>query len=280
MRIFLLALAACSVALCEGAAPRPPAWPQPKRLKAKLVETHAFRGRGAASQGLALGKEFYYGANSRTLCRFDKKWDLIETKPLRIEGVNHLGAIDYHDGYLWGGFLRGPEKGKHDPKLNRGIVAKIRASDLAIVQTWDLTHQVKWIDPVCFDGRHLWVGDLSDLGIHRYRFTRDGRLVRDGILRYPRELHFSQGIRVVGDRLYSIHTFGSMEGLFEFVIPEKLSDAPCHPIRSWNIRRTGMHLEGFDFVPGRPNQLWEAQGNHVDRYELEGLPNAPTHLPR
>jgi hypothetical protein len=33
-----------------------------------------------------------------------------------------------------------------------------------------------------------------------------------------------------------------------------------------------MHLEGFDFVPGQPNKLWEAQGKQVDLYELKGLP--------
>ena len=272
MKLLAFAILCALVLACEAAAPKKPDWPQPKKLKATIVETHPFGGRGAASQGLAIGKDFCYGSNARTICRFDKKWKLIETKTIKLEGVNHIGAIDCRDGHIWAGFLHGPEGGKHDPKLNRSIVAKIRASDLAVAQTWDITKDVKWIDPVCFDGQHLWVGDLSDLGIHRYKLTDEGRLVRDGILRYPRELHFSQGIRVVGDRLYSIHTFGSMEGLFEFAIPEKLTDAPNHPVRSWNVRRTGMHLEGFAFVPGHPNQLWEAQGNHVDRYELEGLP--------
>ena len=257
------------VSVCWAGAPETPV------LEAKLVETHAFRGRGGAGQGLAIGKEFYYGSNGSNICRFDKKWNLIETKRIQIDGVNHLGAIDYRDGIIWGGFLHGPEKGKHDPKLNRGIVATLRASDLTVTKTWDITRDVKWIDPVCFDGTHLWVGDLSDLGIHRYRLTGDGRLERTGVLRTPRELHFSQGIRVVGGCLYSIHTFGKKEGLFEFIIPQKLAATPCLPTRSWNVRRTGMHLEGFGFVPGHPNQIWEAQGNHVDRYELEGLPKAP-----
>ena len=271
MRRFLLLLAITCATPCAAGA-KAPTWPQPKRLKATLVETHKFGGRGAAGQGLALGKDFYYGSNGRNICRFDKAWKLIESKPLKIEGVNHLGAIDIHDGVIWGGFLHGPVKGKHDPKLNRSIIAKIRTSDLSIEKTWDITKDVKWIDPVCFDGTHLWVGDLSDLGIHRYKLTADGRLVRDGVLRYPRELHFSQGVRVVGNRLYSIHTFGSMEGLFEFVIPDPLPDKPVYPVRSWDVRRTGMHLEGFGFVPGHPNQIWEAQNNHVDRYVLDGLP--------
>ena len=64
--------------------------------------------------------------------------------------------------------------------------------------TWDITEDVTWIDPVCFDGRFLWVGDLSDLGLHRYRFE-DDRIVRDGVLRYPKALHFSQGIRIAGN---------------------------------------------------------------------------------
>jgi len=275
MESLLLAMLGALAMPVGAAAPKKPAWPQPKKLTATLVGTHAFGGKGAASQGLAIGEEFFYGSNAPTICRFDKQWKLLETKRIRLEGVNHIGAVDYHDGFLWAGFLHGPEGGKHDPKLNRSLIAKIRAKDLSVVQTWDITRDVKWIDPVCFDGTHLWVGDLSDLGIHRYKLTDDRRLVRDGILRYPRELHFSQGVRVVGNRLYSIHTFGSMEGLFEFVIPEKLTDKPVYPIRSWNVRRTGMHLEGFAFVPGHPNQIWEAQGNHVDRYELEGLPTTP-----
>ena len=84
-------------------------------------------------------------------------------------------------------------------------------------------------------------------------------------------MHFSQGIRVVGDKLYSIHTFGSMDGLYEFDIPKKLTDAINQPTRVWNIQETRMHLEGFDFLPGKPNQIWHCQGGWVDRYELHGL---------
>ncbi|MEA1952310.1 MAG: hypothetical protein U9N87_13075, partial [Planctomycetota bacterium] len=227
---------------------------------------------GRASQGLALADDSYFGSTETSICRFDTNWKLLEEKTIKVEGVNHIGAIDYHDGYIWAGFLNhGRSNGKHDPKLNRSVIAKIRAKDLTIVKTWDITADVKWIDPVCFDGRYLWVGDLSDLGIHRYKLV-GGELVRDGIFRYPKPMHFSQGIRIVGDKLYSIHTFGTMDGLFEFNIPDKLTAAVNQPVRVWNILESKMHLEGFDFVPGHPNQLWHAQGKQVDRYELEGLP--------
>jgi hypothetical protein len=32
-----------------------------------------------------------------------------------------------------------------------------------------------------------------------------------------------------------------------------------------------MHLEGFDFVPGSADQIWHAQGQQVDRWQLDGL---------
>jgi len=257
----LVVVVACALCLPSAEVPRP---------KARLIEQHKLGGKGAASQGLALSKEYYYSSNSTTICRFDTDWKLLEQKTIRLEGVNHLGAIHYHDGYIWGGFLHGPEAGKHDPRLDRAIVAKIRAKDLRVVQTWDLTEHVTWIDPVCFDGRHLWVGDMSDLGIHRYRLV-DGKLVRDGVFRYPKAMSFSQGIRIVGRKLYSIHTFGSMDGLFEFDIPAELTSTVNQPIRVWDIQETRMHLEGFDFVPGRPNRIWHAQGDQVDQYVLEGL---------
>ena len=227
---------------------------------------------GNASQGLALAEDSYYGSTATSIGRFDTNWKLREEKTISIEGVNHIGAIDYRDGYIWAGFLNhGRTNGKHDPKLNRSVIAKIRAKDLVIIKTWDITADVKWIDPVCFDGRYLWVGDLSDLGIHRYKLA-DGRLVRDGIFRYPKPMHFSQGIRIVGSKLYSIHTFGTMDGLFEFNIPDNLTAGVNQPVRVWNILESKTHLEGFDFVPGHPNQIWHAQGKQVDRYELEGLP--------
>ena len=236
---------------------------------ARLVEQHKL-GKGAATQGLALTKDHYYSATHLSIYRYDTAWKLLDEKRILIAGVNHLGAIDHHDGFLWAGLLHGPVNGKSDPKLNRSIIAKIRASDLAVVKTWDITKDVTWIDPVCFDGEHLWVGDLSDLGIHRYRIDGD-RLMRDGIFRYPKAMHFSQGIRVVGRKLYTIHTFGSMDGLFEFDLPEKLTDVVNQPTRVWPIQESRMHLEGFDFVPGQPNQLWHAQGEQVDRYELGGI---------
>ncbi len=240
-----------------------------RRESSMLLEQHKLEA-GAANQGLTLSDEHYFSSTSSTLFRFDTNWKLLDQKVIRIEGVNHLGAIDYHDGFLWAGLLHGPVNGKHDKRLDRSVIAKIRASDLEVVQTWDITEDVTWIDPVCFDGTHLWVGDLSDLGIHRYRLS-DGQLVRDGVLRYPKEMHFSQGIRVVGDKLYTMHTFGTRDGLFEFDIPEVLTDAVRQPVRVWDIQETRMHLEGFAFAPGRPGQIWHAQGGWVDRYQLHGL---------
>ncbi len=234
-----------------------------------LLEQRKLAG-GAATQGLALGKTHNFASNARTICRFDKNWKLIEQKTIRIDGVNHFGAIDYHDGFLWAGLLHGPEGGKYDKTLDRGKVAKIRASDLSVVQTWDITKDLTWIDPVCFDGTHLWIGDLRDLGIHRYRFDGD-RIVRDGVFRYPGGMHFSQGVRIVGGKLYSIHTFGSMDGLFEFDLPKTLDATVRQPTRVWEIAETRMHLEGFDFVPGHPDQVWHSQGQQVDRYRLDGI---------
>ena len=135
------------------------------------------------------------------------------------------------------------------------------------IRSLGLVGLARRIDPVCMDGKHLWVGDLSDLGIHRYRFDGD-QLVRDGIFRYPKAMHFSQGIRVVGQRLYTIHTFGDMDGLFEFDLPDEPTGDVQQPTRVWKIAETQMHLEGFDFVPGKRNQVWHAQGKQVDRYEL------------
>jgi hypothetical protein len=258
----VLAVAVLLMATASGA---------PKTEKAILQNQHPLKA-GAATQGLAIGENFFYGSNAKTLCRFDKNWKLIEQKTISIKGVNHLGAIHYRDGFIWGGFLNhAVVNGKSDPTQNSSIIAKIRAKDFKVMQTWDITKDVTWIDPVCFDGTHVWVGDLSDLGLHRYRLA-DGKLMRDGIFRYPKAMHFSQGIRVVGRKLYTIHTFGTMDGLFEFNIPEKLSAAIQQPTRVWPIQETKMHLEGFDFLPGKPNHLWHSQGKQVDLYELKGLP--------
>jgi len=243
----------------------------PKTERAVLIKQQLLKS-GGATQGLALGKKFYFGANATTLCRFDRNWKLIEQKTITIKGVNHLGAIHLRDAFIWGGFLNHVQvNGKSDPTQNRSIIAKIRAKDFTVMQTWDITKDVTWIDPVCFDGKYIWVGDLSDLGLHRY-LLKDGKLTRNGVFRYPKPMHFSQGIRVVGKKLYTIHPFGTMDGLFEFDIPAKLTDATLQPARVWPIQETKIHLEGFDFVPGRPNELWHAQGKQVDLYELKGLP--------
>ena len=243
--------------------------PSLSRPQSVLLEQHQLA-QGSAGQGTALTKRHYFTSTSRSIFRYDPHWNLIEEKEITIDGVNHIGAIDYHEGFLWAVLLHGPEKGRHDPKMNRSVIAKIRASDLVVVKTWDITKDITWIDPVCFDGAHLWVGDLSDLGIHRYRIDGED-IVRDGVLRYPAEMHFSQGIRIVGRKLYSIHTFGTMDGLFEFNIPDRLTDKCQQPVRVWHIAQPVMHLEGFDFVPGEPDQIWHCQGNEVDRYQLREI---------
>ena len=227
--------------------------------------------RGNAQQGLALSADHCFSSTSKSIYRYDRNWKLLQEQSIRIEGVNHVGAIHYHDGFIWAGLLHGPENGMHDPKLNRSIIAKIRASDLEVIQTWDITNDVTWIDPVCMDGHHLWVGDMSDLGIHRYRIEGD-KMVRDGIFRYPKAMSFSQGLRIRDGKLYSIHTFGSMDGLYEFKLPKNLTEAEQQPTRVWEIAENRTHLEGFDFVPGKPMQIWHSQGAQVDRYRLSPGP--------
>jgi len=240
-----------------------------RKLAARLVKQQKLA-KGAANQGMAIGEKHIFTANAHDICRYDKNWNFIEQKKIRIPKVNHLGAIDYHKGFIWAGLLHGPVGNKYDKKKDRSIIAKIRASDLKVVKTWDITTDLTWIDPVCFDGKHLWVGDLRNLGIHRYRIAGD-KLINTGALRYPSAMHFSQGVRVRGNKLYSIHTFGSRDGLFEFTLPKKLSKTVQQPTRVWAIQETKMHLEGFAFIPGHPGQIWHVQGSQVDRYQLSGF---------
>lgn len=223
--------------------------------------------QGAATQGIAVSNTERFASNAGTIVRFDADWNFKEEKKIRLPGVNHIGAIHYHEGAIWAGFLNGPENGKYDPKLNKAVIAKLDAKTLEVISSWDITEDVTWIDPVCFDGEFLWVGDMSDLGIHRYRFEGD-QIKRAGVLRYPSEMHFSQGIRVVGKKLYSIHTFGSMDGLFEFELPSELTDEVVRPSKVWRVPELFSHAEGFDFVPGKPNEIWHAQYRHIDRIRL------------
>jgi len=223
--------------------------------------------KGNATQGIAVGESGYFASNAGNIVRFNSDWEFQEEKSIRLPGVNHIGAIHLHEGVIWAGFLNGPENGKYDPELNKAVVAKIDAKSLDVIDSWDITVDVDWIDPVCFDGKYLWVGDLSDLGIHRYRFE-EGKIVRAGVFRYPGDMHFSQGIRVVENRLYSIHTFGSMDGLFEFVIPDELSENVVKPVKVWRIPEDYSHAEGFDFVPGKHDEIWHAQYKHIDRIKL------------
>ena len=221
----------------------------------------------AAVQGVAVAGEQRFGTNNSAgaglIHRYDSQWKLIETRQIRVESVDHIGAISHHDGSLWAGWLSTKEP-------RRSIVTEIRTKDLAVIRQFDITADVTWIDPVCFDGRHVWVGDLSDLGLHRYQIN-GSRLVRDAILRYPPEMHFSQGLQVRGDKLYSMHTFGGSDGLFEFTLSEIRTDGITLPVRVWPIAESIMHLEGFDFVAGRPDEIWHAQGSQVDHWQLVGM---------
>jgi len=226
--------------------------------------------QGSATQGIASSEKHYFSSTAHAILRYDTDWNLLDEQPVHIEGVNHIGAIDYYEGFLWAGLLFAQNGPDGDPGLKRSVVAKIRASDLSVVKTWDITQDVTWIDPVCFDGQFLWVGDLSDLGIHRYRLDSE-EPVRDGVFRYPAAMHLSQGIRVVGRKLYTIHTFGDMDGLFEFDLPDQITAEVQQPKRVWMLAENQMHLEGFDFVPGMTGQIWHAQGSQVDRYELQQL---------
>ncbi|MFL2865897.1 MAG: glycerophosphodiester phosphodiesterase [Pirellulaceae bacterium] len=223
--------------------------------------------RGMATQGLASSEKHFFASNAGSIVRYSRQWKFIEEKKIRLPGVNHIGAIDCHHGFLWAGFLNGPENGEFDAANNKALVAKIDAATLEVVGTWDLTSKLNWIDPVCYDGTHLWVGDLSDLGIHRYMFKGE-HLVHTGTLRYPAEMHFSQGIRIKDNRLFSIHTFGTMDGLFEFNIPKQLPTTPVSPVKVWRIPELFSHAEGFTFVPGTDDQIWHAQYRYVERIRL------------
>ena len=131
----------------------------PVEQRSRLVETRELDG-GSASQGLALSEDYYYGSTSKTICRFDTNWKFVNKRTIVVDGVNHVGAIHYHAGFLWAGLLHGPVGGKHDSRLDGSIIAKIRSSDLEIVETWNISRDITWVDPVYFDGGHLWVGDL------------------------------------------------------------------------------------------------------------------------
>ncbi len=80
-----------------------------KEEEARLVEQHSLL-EGRAIQGLALADQEYYSANADNICRFDPQWNLLERKKIledpRLKGrVDHLGAIDVHDGVIWWALL-------------------------------------------------------------------------------------------------------------------------------------------------------------------------------
>ena len=56
--------------------------------------------------------------------------------------------------------------------------------------------------------------------------------------------------------------------MFAFRIATLKPDVVNVPERVWPITESTMHLEGFDFVPGRPEEIFEAQGSQVDRWRL------------
>jgi hypothetical protein len=235
--------------------------------KCTLLGTHVLPEGKQAVQGLAVGAKHCFAATNGgghgLVHRFTHDWKYVSSTSIQVEGVDHLGAISHHRGSIWGGWLTstGPRK---------SMVTELRARDLKIVRQFDITSDVTWIDPVCFDGTHVWVGDLSDLGIHRYKIKGD-KLVRDAIFRYPGAMHFSQGLVIRDKRLYTIHTFGEMDGLFEFDLKQLATGKENRPQRSWPIAESTMHLEGFDFVPGTRDQVWHSQGQQVDRWQLDGL---------
>ena len=241
-------------------------------MQSVLLEQHPLSA-GVASQGLALSTDYYYGATATALFQFDTNWNFIQSRPISVPGADHMGAIHYAtaDNHIWAGFLDSTGSGTC-------VVARIDPLTLTVVQSWDITGPVGWIDPVFFDGTHVWVGDMSSLGIHRFRLEA-GQLVHDGVLRYPSSLSFSQGIRIRGNRLYSIHTFGSADGLFQFDLPAEITDTFVEPARVWPIQETLMHLEGFDFIPGTTDQIWHAQSSQVDRYQLLDIEQDPTEPP-
>lgn len=240
---------------------------RPEPLPVTQVSVHTFSDAGSATQGVAITPEHYFGSDNKgevgVIHRFDRRWNFIESREVALPGVNHMGALSYHGGHLWTGFLnsKGPRK---------ALVARIDAASLSVVATYDITADVTWIDPVCFDGKRVWVGDMSDLGIHAYRLQGE-KLEREGILRYPRALHFSQGIQVRGSRLYSMHTFGDWEGLAEFDISGFQGDQSIAPRRMWAVPETLIHHEGFDFVSGRPGVIWHAQGKAVEELTLSNF---------
>ncbi len=252
--------------LAHGAEPTTSAAQNTPALPAHRVASKELP-EGSATQGVVLTDTFFYGSDNRdgagVIHRFDTQWDFVDSHEYRLAGVDHIGAFSYYAGFLWAGFLnsKGPKK---------SIVVKIDARDLAIVAQYDITNDVTWIDPVCFDGTYVWVGDLSDMGIHRYRVEGEA-LVRTGVLRYPKSLHFSQGIQVRGNKLYSMHTFGDWDGLMEFDLSDIDLNRRQTPVRSWTVPETRMHLEGFDFLPGKSNRIWHAQGKLVNCFDLEAL---------
>ncbi len=282
-----------------------------------------------ANQGIAVDQENgrYFGATANKITRFDTDWSHPQTDAMirdngnavpvltdiqqgtattiAVPQVDHFGAIDYRDGYLWVGLLE-----SRTADLNSGrqsAIAKIDARTLELRQVWNLADEAirlslpeftfRGIDPVAFDGTHLWVGSSNGI----FRFTLSGtdgdqELAAVAVVNYhPQYLGepeggndailISQGIRVVGDRLYAVFpSFAGVPfahspatGLYEFAIPrdgDGWNSSPRLPTRVWHLpQENGQHLEGFDFVPGTTDEIYltYSGGRTVDRLRLAGL---------
>jgi hypothetical protein len=226
---------------------------------------------------------------------------------IAVPEVTHFGAIDYHAGYIWAGLLE--QSGPH------AAIAKIDADTFELVQVWDLLEEAERLslpestfrstDPVNYDGTHLWVG--TGRGIYRVTVNGpNGAQVFSEVVAlnpHPNTVgepddesnwpFYSQGIRAVGDRIYAIiPRFGGypfphspITGLYEFEIPHNLDgfiNAPNLPKRVWHIPQSnGHHLEGFDFVPGREDEIFLAysNGKTLKRLRLTEFAFADTQVP-
>jgi len=150
------------------------------------------------------------------------------TPPAGKPPYDHIGAIDYHDGYLWVGL--------YGDGSVWDAVAKVRVNNFNpnnnpppfVVENVYYTNEVDDIDATAFDGTHLWVSAYQ--GIYRFAVSDFGTHTLNNGKRlnaHPRRLGgdfdnagsytpdpdfylFSQGLRVISgsgstpDRLLAI----------------------------------------------------------------------------
>jgi len=207
--------------------------------------------QGLAEQELTTAQN-YLGATPTTLYRFHIDLNLQTSQQIEIPSADHMGAIDSSNGCIWTGFL-----GTRGSKTS--IVARNDATILQTHRSWDISARCDWMDTVMFDGTYLWVGEFNHLGFHCHRLDEKDDLIPDGILRYPSAMSFAQGLRILGDKLYTIHAFDSMDGLFEFGISDSLTEIIQQRTRVWPIQENVLHLEGFEFIAGTQDEIWRAQ---------------------